>query len=238
MSRGRLGAYALWQIRDFALQRGIAIAIIGALFLLQVRLAVSGFGAAGANVRMLATELLGPFLLIASIVAINGIISSDRRQGHFRFLFAKPVSMVRYYLQAFAVHGAGVVAATALFLLAFWWISGTAMPARTVLYSVPAFMLLGGLGFLFSAALRSDWILLAGTVVMTQILRGLYEDESGVVAALVNWLLPPLHVFGDMRRTLGVGGTPETSAIVWPIAYGAVAIVAGVVVLRRRSMAV
>ncbi|MEA2766710.1 MAG: hypothetical protein QOK07_3114, partial [Gemmatimonadaceae bacterium] len=32
MSRARLGRYSLWQFRDFAIDRGIAIMIIGLLW--------------------------------------------------------------------------------------------------------------------------------------------------------------------------------------------------------------
>ena len=212
--------------------------IIGALLILQVWVMRAELRASisTAALTQLVSQLLVPFVLIASLVAVNGIISDDRRQGYFRFLFAKPISIPAYYLQAFLLHGAGVVAATALFLLAIWGTAGVATPAWTVLYSAAYYVLLGGIGFLFSAFARSDWVLLAGTIAIAHLANLRWGGEAGLVGWSVRWLLPPFRLMGDIREALITGSAPAMWPAAWPVIYGSIAVVAGVIVLRRRAL--
>lgn len=236
--RGRLGRYALWQARDYVITRGLPTLIIGALFLLQIRAVGTGLASRlpPATLMRIVSGILAPFVLIAALVAINGIISNDRKQGYFRFLFAKPVSIPRYYLQAFVLHGIGVVAATALFLLAVRWVSGIAVPASTLLYPVMYYALLGGIGFLFSTLLRNDWIPLATVLAASALAHFKWGDDPGLAGWLVRWVLPPFHQFDDLRNELLAGTMPEFWPGVWPVAYGIIALVGGVIVLRRKAM--
>lgn len=238
MSRARLGAYALWQLRDYVLRRGLPTMIIGALLILQVWVMRTELRAtvSAREVTQLVSQLLVPFVLIAVLVAVNGIISDDRRQGYFRFLFAKPLSIPAYYLQAFLLHGLGVMAATALFLLAIWGVTGVATPAWTVLYSLAYYVLLGGIGFLFSAFLRSDWVLLAGTIAIAHVADLRFGDDAGFVGWSVRWLLPPFRLMGEIREALITGSAPAMWPAIWPVLYGCIAVAAGVLVLRRRAL--
>ena len=238
VQRGRLGRYALWQMRDYALSRGVPTLIIGALFILQLR----GVGTELASRLPPATLLrvisgiIAPFVVLASLIAINGIISNDRKQGHFRFLFAKPISIVRYYLQAFALHGLGAVVATALFLIAIAAVSGASIPAATILYPIAYYALLGGIGFLFSAFLRNDWIPLAAVLALSALAYFQWGDEPGLRGWVVRWVLPPFHLFDDLRNALLAGAMPDLWPGVWPALYGLMALAAGVIVLRRKAM--
>lgn len=238
MTRGRLGAYALWQMRDYALHRGVPTLLIAALFLLQIGLMSGARNRGGPSIPLepVVAAMLGPFVLVGALVAINGIVSHDRRHGYFRFLFAKPVSIPRYYVQAFLLHGAGLVTATALLLLAIYGVTGMVSPARTVLYPLVYYLLLGGLGFLFSATLRSEWVLIAATLVVTQVARGQWGDEAGPVGWAVRWLLPPFHVMDELLGDLVARTVPDWWVVGWPVLYGTLALAAGVLVLRRRAM--
>lgn len=235
MSRARLGSYALWQLRDYALTRGVPTLIIGALLLFQIRLMMNQVGG-GLEAVAFVSQLLATFVVIGALIAINGIISNDRRQGYYRFLFAKPLAIPRYYVQAFLIHGAGLVLGSALFLLAVWGVSGAATPARTVLYPALYYVLLGGLGFLFSSLLRNDWVLIVATLALTQVLRWRWADDPGALGWMVRWLLPPFHVFEDVRTTLLAGTMPEAAMMLWPLLYGALGVAAGVLVLRKRAL--
>ena len=236
--RGRIGRYALWQLRDYAISRGVPTLIIGALFLLQIRAVGTGLAdrLPPATLLRLLSGVLGPFVLIAALVAINGIISNDRKQGHFRFLFAKPVSITRYYLQAFALHGVGVLVATALFLLAVRWAAGVTAPPETLLYPLAYYALLGGIGFLFSSLLRNDWIPLAAVLALSALAFFKWGDAPGVAGWMVRWVLPPFHMFDDLRNELLMGTLPSAWPGVWPVIYGMLALAAGVIVLRRKAM--
>ncbi len=54
--------------------------------------------------------ILGTIVFVGALFAMNGIVANDRKQGFYRFLFAKPMTPSRYYGQAFFVHWAGFVA--------------------------------------------------------------------------------------------------------------------------------
>lgn len=237
-SRGRLGRYAVWQLRDYALNRGIPTLIIGALFILQIRALGAGLASRlpPPTVLRLVSGILGPFVLIASLVAINGIISNDRKQGHYRFLFAKPVSITRYYLQAFALHALGVLIATALFLLAIRWVGGVAPSPAAMLYPLAYYALLGGIGFLFSSLLRNDWIPLAAVLALSALASFRWGSDPGLAGWMVRWVLPPFHQFDELRNDLLMGTLPAIWPGVWPVVYGMIALVGGVIVLRRKAM--
>ena len=236
--RGRLGRYALWQLRDYALSRGVPTLIIGALFILQLRAVGSDLASRlpPATLMRVISGILAPFVVIAALIAINGIISNDRKQGYFRFLFAKPVSIVRYYLQAFALHGLGVLVATALFLLAIAFISGASIPVATMLYPLAYYILLGGIGFLFSAFLRNDWIPLAAVLALSTLANFQWGDEPGLRGWMVRWVLPPFHQFDELRNELLGGVVPELWPGSWVVVYGMTALVVGVIVLKKKAM--
>ena len=237
-SRGRLGRYALWQLRDYALNRGIPTLIIGALFILQIRALGAGLASRlpPPTVLRLVSGILGPFVLIASLVAINGIISNDRKLGHYRFLFAKPVSITRYYLQAFALHALGVLIATALFLLAIRWVGGVAPSPEAMLYPLAYYALLGGIGFLFSSLLRNDWIPLAAVLALSALANFRWGSDPGLAGWMVRWVLPPFHQFDELRNDLLMGTLPAIWPGVWPVIYGLLALGVGVVVLQKKAM--
>ena len=47
---------------------------------------------------------------LSVLIAVNGIVSTDRKKGYYRFLFAKPVSAGRaIYAQLFFVYMAGML---------------------------------------------------------------------------------------------------------------------------------
>jgi hypothetical protein len=60
------------------------------------------------------------------------LVSRERERGLQRFLFAKPVNIVRYYLQAFAINSVGslIVLAGAVLLAAATAPPGARRPAR------------------------------------------------------------------------------------------------------------
>ncbi|HJU64720.1 MAG TPA: hypothetical protein VJ596_03545, partial [Gemmatimonadaceae bacterium] len=110
--RGRLGRYATWQLRDYAFERGLPIVIVSVLLLFQAILVVRGMvrgGAAPEFIRIQALEALiratPGIAIVSTLLAVNGVISNDRKNGYFRFLFAKPISLVAYYAQAYLVNG-------------------------------------------------------------------------------------------------------------------------------------
>lgn len=239
--RARLGRYALWQARDWVGARGIPTLIVGALLLLLEMEAVGAFrGAAGASppaaLRAL-DDLLDAFLPAAVLIAVNGIISHDRARHYARFLFAKPLSPARYYLQAFAVYGALTVAATALLVAAFGALVA-AVPAGGALgFAALYFLLFGGVGFLLSAITRYDWVALGVVWALARLLRTFVPASGSWYGRVLDLALPPLHVLAATGRALVHGEPAPLAACAWVAGYGLAAVVLGVVVIRNRPLA-
>ena len=121
MSRARTGAYALWQLRDYLKDRGVSTLIVGALsaylgWSMMTETApmprptdvvsaglLARFGNADSVYAARMAEfsfhfmrsMLGAMIFLGALFAMNGIVANDRKQGFFRFLFAKPVSPSR-----------------------------------------------------------------------------------------------------------------------------------------------
>ena len=111
-AKARLAAYGLWQLRDYLMDRGTPTIIVGSLFgyltlapMLDQREParaaewVARFGSeVAARAAMLGelqlpvpAQLLGSLIFLGALFAMNGIVANDRKQGFYRFLFAKPV---------------------------------------------------------------------------------------------------------------------------------------------------
>ena len=84
MNRGRLGKYALWQFRDFAVERGIAIVLIGLMLgyvlIEPLRLALGPAFSIGATspARPVIIMVSSSIVSLAVLIAVYGIVSSDR----------------------------------------------------------------------------------------------------------------------------------------------------------------
>ncbi|MEJ7812642.1 MAG: hypothetical protein WKG32_19675 [Gemmatimonadaceae bacterium] len=269
MSAGatRLGQYALWQARDYLWERGVPSLLVGALVLAApantVRQAASqARGArAEADVSLLALVLIAAtFKVLAFMIvllSVNGIVSNDRKQGYFRFLFAKPVSVPRFYAQAFALHGLGALAATAILLAVFRAAIYPVFPVGTLALVALTYLSVGGIGFLISTLSRFDWATLSVVFALSQFLRiGFPPGESWYGRGL-HWILPPLHKLNDVTDALIRGGNPGgfaigaagqasalqvsdpafLHAVLWLAAWGVGAFVAALLVLNRRPLA-
>jgi hypothetical protein len=242
MNRGRLGKYSLWQFRDFVIERGIAILIIGFLWGYVL---IAPFRAANGPRPMLnPSSPMWPLLItvassivsLSVLIAVNGIVSTDRKMGYYRFLFSKPVSVIAYYVQLYFVHMMGVVAA----MLVLSGILRAIIPDFSIvnylLYTVLIFVAMGGIGFFISVATRFDWVTLAAVWLGSRALRDLYGAKPGLPGKLVQ-VLPPVHRLNDLSNSLITNGSAHTNDVIWLLSYGALFFVLGLVLLRQGSLA-
>jgi len=241
MKRGRLGKYSLWQFRDFAIDRGVAILIIGFLWGYVL---FAPFRTVGGPLTLNSSSPIWPLLItiassivsVSVLIAVNGIVSTDRKLGYYRFLFSKPVSVVAYYVQLYFVHMVGVLAA----MLILSGILRTIVPDFRVLnyllYTALIFVAMGGIGFFISVATRFDWVTLAAVWLGSRTLRDLYGAKPGLPGKLVQ-LLPPVHKLDVLANGLITNGTAQTSDVIWLLAYGSLFFVLGLVLLRQASLA-
>ena len=271
MSRARAGAYALWQLRDYLKDRGLSTVVVAALSaylgwsmmtekapmphpsdVVSAELLVR-FGGAGAVYAARMAEfsfhfmrsMLGAMIFLGALFAMNGIVANDRKQGFFRFLFAKPVTPSRYYGQAFAVHSVGFMLVMLLLGALYGFVVWPVLTPQFVLVVGLMFVAYAGIAFLLSAAARWDWLSLVAVSVAATFLWTKFGGSTHPVAKLL-YLLPPLHRADEVYAA--VSGTPVISAaeapvVPWPLVlwfggYGILCYIAGLVVLRFRRLAI
>jgi ABC-type transport system involved in multi-copper enzyme maturation permease subunit len=232
-----LRRYSLWQMRDFIRDRGVALLIIGLAlgftFISPVKMMNVQF------TEMSAKQLLGvsfqQIVFICAFVALNGVVSNDRKQGYFRFLFSKPVSIPEYYAQQFVIYFVGFLVAMAILLGLFAIFVFPLSPVAPLTFCAIVFLSLGGIAFFISSLFRFDWPILAAVFLGSALLHTLWEGREGWRKLVIS-VLPPLNKLSAMLGSLLEKGTVDTNDTLWLIGYSLLFFLAGLYVLRRRPI--
>jgi hypothetical protein len=242
VSARRLIRYAPWQFRDFVTDRGIAIMIIGVLWgYLLIAPVRASMGPAFAASPLSPTwsilmTVISSVVSLAVLIALNGMVSTDRKLGYYRFIFAKPLSPVAFYTQLFVVYMAGVLIAMLVLSLMLKHFVATFSVFNFLLYSAIIYIAMGGIGFFISVATRFDWLTLAAVWLGSHMLRSLYGAKPGFVGKLVQ-LLPPVHKLDGVANGIITYRSAPASDITWLLAYGLLFFVLGLVLLKRGQLA-
>jgi len=241
LNRGRLARYSLWQFRDFWWERGIAILLIGGLWgyvvLEPLRLTMGPqWTAPNSPAARMTLQLASAVVSLAVLIAVNGIVSTDRKHGYYRFLFSKPISPMAYYAQMFFVYLVGVLLA----MLILSSLLHIILPAFSILYFLLyvalIYMAMGGIGFFLSVATRYDWVTLAAVWVGARILRAVYGAKNDWRSKAVE-LLPPVHRVDDVANSLIANRTAPGTDVLWLAGYGILFLVLGLVLIRWGQIA-
>lgn len=245
-----LSRYLKFQIRDFVRHRGLpmlAIALVGIWIfhynfdtMLAERAQRRPDAAGPDDVATLFHAIVSVAMLlfagVGSLISAAGIVSRDREGGHQRFLFAKPVRITRFYLQAFAVNGIGLLATAALVLGATSLAFLRPVPVLEPLLAVGGmYAAVGGLAFLLSTLVRFD---AAATLLLALLafpLRGMAERGHWWAIA-TSWLLPPLDTLQAFDPSPRHADASVLASVRSLVLYGAAYVVAGVAVLKKRSV--
>jgi len=242
MSRNRLPWYSLWQFRDFVMDRGIAIVIIGMLWgyvlIEPMRRTMGAAFAVGplSPAWPLVISVTSSIVSLAVLIALNGIVSTDRKMGYYRFLFSKPVSVVAYYAQLFFVYMVGVLVSMLLLSAVLHMIVPGFRIDYFLLYASIIYVAMGGIGFFISVATRFDWLTLAAVWLGSRVLRDMFGNKPGWRSKAVE-LLPPVHKLNDVSLSMITNGTAPTSDVLWLLGYGALFFALGLLLLRKGSLA-
>lgn len=237
-----LARYSLWQFRDFVVERGIAILIIGFLWgyvliePLRRTMGPAWNGPQGATVFGIALQISSAIVSVSVLIALNGIVSTDRKMGYYRFLFSKPVNPVLYYAQLFFVYMAGVVASMLVLSILLRTVLPTFSIPYFLLYTALVYVAMGGIGFFLSVATRYDWLTLAAVWLGARMMRSLYGPRNDWRSKLVE-LLPPVHKLDDVANSLIGTGSAHMADVMWLFGYGALFFVLGLAALRWGSLA-
>jgi len=242
---GRLGKYSLWQFRDFFMQHGIGIAIIGLLWgytlLAPLRAAMSAQSptplAPGSPIWGIVLQITSAVVSVSVLIAMNGIVSSDRKNGYYRFLFSKPINRVLYYAQAFLVYMVGVLLIMAILSALLRTILPGFNIGYFVMYAALVYIAMGGIGFFLSVATRYDWLSLAAVWLGSRMLRAIYSGPRAGWKGKVVEILPPVHRLDDVANSLIGTGSAPSSDVAWLLGYGLLCFVLGLVLLRYGSLA-
>lgn len=241
MSAPALLRYAPWQMRDYAIAKGVPTFLVSVLtgYLNFAPVMANGevpTGAPTTNAAGALASTLVAVVLVGALFATNGLVSDDRRLGYFRFLFAKPVIAWRFYAQKFAVHLVGFL----LVMLALLGVHAIAVAPLLPVALLPAaavlFVSVGGIGFLASALWRFDWAALATFLVAASLVWDRWGNAIGW-RGMVPLIFPPMPRFGDVAAAAATGAAPDAASLVWVAGYGMVCFLLGVWVLRRRDLA-
>jgi len=244
--RARLGRFALYQLQDYVVERGLITLLLVAVTLgPQLYILRDAQGAGWATkpggetvVRALLADLALPLAFLPVLFAVNGISSDDRRKGYFRFLFSKPVSVPEYYAQQFGVRFAGVMAIALLSMLAFSLATGASFAWGFLGFVAVVFALLGGVGFLLSALVQYDGLVLVLVWIVSYRLLQLHHAHPKSVPQELTFLLPPVDKLEAARDALvGGGAALPAGHLWWMVGYGLACFVLGLVVLARRELA-
>jgi hypothetical protein len=231
-----LTRYAYWQFRDFVRERGLALIITSTLLGFTVvapMRAMLGSNIGELDARRILVLALPQIVFIAAFIALNGIVSTDRKFGYYRFLFSKPVSIPAYYAQYFVISLVGFLAVFVLLMGVFAIVVRPMNPVGALAFCALVYLSFGGIAFLVSSLFRYDWPILAGIYLGSAMINGLWSNRTGWRLMIRN-MLPPLHQLSpDDLINLG---TVNPRSVVWLLGYSAMCFVAGLVVLWKRPI--
>lgn len=243
MRRARLWSYLAWQVRDFVVERGAPLVIVATLMTFPIIMGLRELREQSPNAlqaevsaRYAIVQLFATFSLITVLIGINGVVSSDRVRGYYRFLFAKPVSIPRYYAQAYLVNGLGLLTTAFGVCAAIYALGYPVFAWRALLVVGLMYVSLGGLGFLYSTVARFDWLLMGGTWALAHLLRT-YPSPQSRAGEVLDVILPPFHRLQEVGVQLARGESADPGMLAWMLGWGISAFVLGLVILRRRPLA-
>ena len=243
-----LRRYLRFQVQDFARQRAVWLFALGLLGLYFFRdnydpaLVAAGQGRGDQpepeTWREIATAGLSGFGLLSTLFAVHGIVSQERERGLQRFLFAKPIARIPYYLQKLGIAFVGTLVLTAVLTSLAGLVFGVSVPLASALsLAVALFASVGGLTFLLSTLVRFEGgLALMASLAVIPLRAIATETDLGTwrLVGAIRYLLPPIERLGPLVDPNELGD--PLRAVLWALAYGAVYITAGLMVLRRRSI--
>ena len=242
-SRARLLAYTPWMLRDYLTNQGpatlIVVLLIGYMALMPVLdgpLDVPLGDVPPEMAHRILLAILPAFAFLGPFFATNGIIANDRKFSYYRFLFAKPLSPIAYYVVTFLVYGIGVFVVTFV-LMGIWALAVRPMfPGTMLLVVAIMYIAFGGIGFLLSAAWRFDWLSLVTVLLVASVAWEQWGDAEGLFR-LPLYLLPQVHRASDIyAMVVPRSAAMPWSAILWLGGYGFVCFLLGMVVIRKRPL--
>jgi ABC-type multidrug transport system permease subunit len=184
------------------------------------------------------------YLPLGAFVGAVGVISMDRQQGYFRFLFSKPVNVLLYYAQTYLLHAIVFVVTFGAIVWAFGAYTIHFSVHRSMEAAVLTFVLIGGMGLFLGALTRYDAAGLISFYVLALILQQLMAAPGPFKnGGLPDWavtlakVLPPVAKLDRLRDHLYAGTAIDMAELWHVVGYGGGAALIGFILLRRLPLA-
>ena len=241
--RGRLGAYASWQFRDYALTTsGLGTLLVPFMLsvfpMLIMKYVVTKSGATAAQAENAYGTQFQVFVstlaLVGGMLTVAGLVSADRRPGLTRFLFSRPINVSTYYVQAWLVRGAGLLL-IALVLAQTVNVFVTHAAWREAIAAVGvAWILIGGFGLLLSVLVTRDIPVLLVFYLIVTILEQIRKNvPTADWVKPVLAIMPPFHLLTPLQTAL-LRGTPVPAGDLWHVLiFGAACVALATYLVRR-----
>jgi hypothetical protein len=246
--RGRVIAYGRYQLTDFLLLRASLPLVILSLFAgIQIWFITRGMTAELAQRPMYVKQMqfiysheVTIFLPLCAFLGAVMVASADRALGHFRFFFSKPVSVRRFYAQAYLVHGLTFVVLFGLITILFNARTMTHQPVFAGMAAAAlSFLMFGGLGLLFGNFAQLDAILVPAVYVLSLALQLTLVSTPGAFGPAVHAFaktLPPVVYLDSVQTHLYNSTSMDPSQLWFVILYGGAAALIGILIIRRSPL--
>ena len=245
--KGRLTAYAGYQLRDYFVGRAlptlVATGLLAWALVTSRGVTLSDLDPAGGidardRIQDAFELLLAVFAVVAGAAAAHGGVARHRARGYDRLILSRPISQVRYYTQGFVLSGIGSVVLGTVGAEIYAVAVHPVSVAGVAGYVALAWLLVGGVAFLLSTVTAFHLpilaLLLAGDLALDHFAASLPTAGAGSAAAAIQFILPPAHVLLALRGAFARGVLIDPRAVAWPAAFGVVCIAAAMVLLWRR----
>ena len=244
--RGRLSAYAGYQLRDFLFERAAAIVLVTALaawayaatHALTPAMLVSADLDARDQLQRAFDFSLAVFAIAGAAVAAQGLVARHRARGYDRVILSRPLSPARYYVQGFAIAGVGTVLMATVGAGAYGVAVRPVSALGVAAYVALAWLVVGGLAFLLSTVTSAHVLVLAvllgADLGLARVADELQAAGNGAVALdTLQYALPPGHVLVALAEPFARGAVIDPRVVAWPLAFGLACLALAIVFLRR-----
>lgn len=225
--------YATWLGRDVARGPGLLFLVVSiALAVIFWRIKQkTGFAP---PVDQIQATTMTRVMLIACLIAVGGMVSTDVQQGFYRAWFSKPMAPWWYYLQRWLIGGVAVLLIPVVYgaLLAVMIGGGTGLDADLLGGMALGYLLIGSAVFLASTLSRWDWLFVFLIATAQGGLAAL--ASSGVeLPRLINLIyraMPPFHLIDPGAALL------SGRALIHVVVYGVALLVLALLILVQRPL--
>ncbi len=196
----------------------------------------SGPGGPGMAVGVY-TGVLSLSMTLGAMVAVSGLIATDRDRQYFRFLFSHQVAPWAYYLQRYLL-SIGLFVLTMLLIPVGFSAVVEPVPVLAVGAASLLYVLLyGSLALLCGALLNRDGVAFIAVVILGNVIQDMPAGIGPGWVRAIGDALPPFHAVGDLRTALLREAALDRGDLLHVLLYSVAMLAAALFIVRRAPLA-